>query len=82
MVIASRSLLHLLATGWLSCAIVLPQSAHSTKSEDFSADDTITRDVCVIDRGSGGTYAVIGLKDRGKSVIVIEKKDRLDSIIL
>lgn len=77
MVLPSRQLLHLLAIGWLSCAIALPQYSYSTRSEDFTDDDIFTRDVCVIGGGSGGTYAALGLKDRGKSVIVIEKEDRL-----
>ncbi|KAF2655838.1 amine oxidase, flavin-containing superfamily [Lophiostoma macrostomum CBS 122681] len=43
----------------------------------FSEADTITRDVAIIGGGSGGTYSAICLKDKGKSVLVIEKKGRL-----
>ncbi|KIJ29763.1 hypothetical protein M422DRAFT_115975, partial [Sphaerobolus stellatus SS14] len=37
----------------------------------------ITRDVAVIGGGSTGTYGAIRLKDYGKSVVVIEAKDKL-----
>ncbi len=43
----------------------------------FRSSDIIWRDVCIIGGGSAGTYSAISLKDKGKSVIVIEKKDRL-----
>jgi hypothetical protein len=43
----------------------------------FKPQDIITRDVAVIGGGSAGTYAAISLKDKGKSVIVIEKKGKL-----
>lgn len=43
----------------------------------FESKDIITRDVAVIGGGSPGTYSAISLKDKGKSVIVIEKKGRL-----
>lgn len=43
----------------------------------FDISQVITRDVCVIGGGSSGTYSAIGLRDRGKSVVVIEKEDRL-----
>lgn len=37
----------------------------------------ITRDVCIIGGGSSGTYSAIQLKDLGKSIVVVEAKDRL-----
>jgi hypothetical protein len=37
----------------------------------------IERDVCVIGGGSSGTYTAVRLTDLGKSVVVVEKKDRL-----
>ena len=37
----------------------------------------IERDVAIIGGGSAGTYAAIALKDRQKSVIVIEKENIL-----
>jgi hypothetical protein len=41
------------------------------------SDDVIVRDVVIIGGGSAGTHAAISLKDKGKSIIVIEKKARL-----
>ena len=46
-------------------------------AEEISQQSIIERDVAIIGGGSAGTYAAISLKDRGKSVIVIEK----DSIL-
>jgi hypothetical protein len=44
---------------------------------NFSPSDTIVRDVCIIGGGVTGTFSAIRLRDRGKSVAVIEQKDRL-----
>src|SRR5882724_8011733 len=38
---------------------------------------TIERDVCVIGGGSSGTFSAVQLRDAGKSVLVIERKQRL-----
>jgi len=38
---------------------------------------TIERDVCVIGGGSGGTYTAVAVKDAGRSVVVLERKQRL-----
>ena len=43
----------------------------------FNSQDIIARDVVVVGGGSGGTHAAIRLKDKGKSVIVIEKSHKL-----
>ena len=43
----------------------------------FTAANTITRDVAIIGGGSAGTYSAISLKDKKKSVVVVEIKDRL-----
>lgn len=37
----------------------------------------IERDVCIIGGGSAGTYSAVALKDAGKSVVVLERKQRL-----
>jgi hypothetical protein len=37
----------------------------------------IERDVCIIGGGSSGTYAALRLRDSGKSVVVVERSDRL-----
>ena len=37
-------------------------------------NNIITRDVCIIGGGSGGTYSAIRLQQMGKSVVVVEEK--------
>jgi hypothetical protein len=46
-------------------------------TSSFKSDDIIVRDVAIIGGGSSGTHAAISLKDKGKSVVVIEQKGRL-----
>ncbi|KAI1375698.1 amine oxidase, flavin-containing superfamily [Hypoxylon crocopeplum] len=43
----------------------------------YSLDDIIVRDVAIIGGGSSGTYTAVRVRDHGKSVVVIEKKDTL-----
>lgn len=59
-------------------------SAHNTLSSgleydksSFKPEDIITRDIVIIGGGSAGTHAAISLKDKGKSIIVIEQKGLL-----
>ncbi|RHZ51077.1 uncharacterized protein CDV56_102378 [Aspergillus thermomutatus] len=66
----------------LSACLLASTAVASTTSSTFdlgrfNPQDIITRDVAVIGGGSAGTYSAISLKDKGKSVIVIEKKDRI-----
>ncbi|RDL37497.1 uncharacterized protein BP5553_04930 [Venustampulla echinocandica] len=42
-----------------------------------SVDNIVTRDVCIIGGGSTGTYSAIRLSDLGKTVMVVEEKNRL-----
>lgn len=58
-------------------ALAAPSTNTKFDTSKFKADDIIRRDVAVVGGGSGGTYSAISLKDEGKSVIVIEKKNRL-----
>ncbi|KAK3209479.1 hypothetical protein GRF29_69g1981527 [Pseudopithomyces chartarum] len=61
-------------------ALCLPAALAQTTNWDlksFSAANTITRDVAVIGGGSAGTFAAIQIKDKGKSVVVVETKPRL-----
>ncbi|KAG4440195.1 hypothetical protein IFR05_004340 [Cadophora sp. M221] len=44
---------------------------------EYNIGSSITRDVCIIGGGSSGTYAAVRLSDMGKTVVVIEQKDRL-----
>ncbi|OTA90739.1 hypothetical protein M434DRAFT_397724 [Hypoxylon sp. CO27-5] len=39
--------------------------------------EVITRDVAIIGGGATGTYAAINLKDKGKSIVVVERKGEL-----
>lgn len=43
----------------------------------FHPKNIIDRDVAIIGGGSSGTHAAISLKDKGRSIIVIEKQGRL-----
>jgi hypothetical protein len=43
----------------------------------FGPENIINRDVAIIGGGSSGTHAAISLKDKGKSIIVVEAKARL-----
>ncbi|KAL4939369.1 hypothetical protein BDV06DRAFT_231100 [Aspergillus oleicola] len=42
-----------------------------------SAQEVITRDVCILGGGATGTYAAVQLIERGHSVIVVERETRL-----
>ncbi|PGH21527.1 hypothetical protein AJ80_03195 [Polytolypa hystricis UAMH7299] len=65
-------------SAWLLASTAVASATPSSFNvADFKADDIIKRDVAVIGGGSSGTYSAISLKDKGKSVIVIEKKGRL-----
>src|SRR4051812_6502339 len=43
----------------------------------FAKTKVVERDVCVIGGGSAGTYTAVALKDAGRSVVVLESKQRL-----
>ena len=46
-------------------------------SESYDRGEVIQRDVAIIGGGSSGTYAAIRLQQQGKSVVVIEAKDKI-----
>jgi hypothetical protein len=53
-------------------------AATGLRSRSASArTTTIERDVCVIGGGSSGTFSAVHLRDAGKSVVVLERKQRL-----
>ncbi|KAL8906164.1 MAG: hypothetical protein Q9207_002197 [Kuettlingeria erythrocarpa] len=43
----------------------------------FAPKDILVKDVCVIGGGCSGTYTAIRLQDKGKSVLVVEKRGQL-----
>ncbi|RAH66741.1 FAD/NAD(P)-binding domain-containing protein [Aspergillus aculeatinus CBS 121060] len=57
-----------------SLLVTIVKSTPPTLAGDI---DIIKRDVAITGGGAGGIYCAISLQDQGKSVIVIEKKDRL-----
>ncbi|KAE8417923.1 hypothetical protein BDV36DRAFT_283382 [Aspergillus pseudocaelatus] len=57
--------------------IIALVNAQQPSEEDFSPEDIITRDVCILGGGATGTYAAIRLKDMNKSTVVVERNDRL-----
>jgi hypothetical protein len=61
----------------ISGSLAAPNGKPAFDFAAFKQSDIITRDVAIIGGGSGGTYSAISLKDKGKSVIVVEKKDRI-----
>ncbi len=77
MQIIVRYLLMLAASSFLAVVAALPSQYSDFKLEDYNFTDVITRDVCIVGGGSTGTYAAIRLLDLGKSVVVVEHKDRM-----
>jgi hypothetical protein len=72
-----RYLLMLAAASFLAVATAFSSQYSDFKLEDYNFTDVITRDVCIVGGGSSGTYAAIRLLDLGKSVVVVEHKDRM-----
>jgi heterodisulfide reductase subunit A-like polyferredoxin len=61
----------------LFCARSALSLSHPDEKSSFKPNDIIIRDVAIIGGGASGTHAAISLKDKGKSIIVIEKQGRL-----
>ncbi|KAF2447901.1 amine oxidase, flavin-containing superfamily [Karstenula rhodostoma CBS 690.94] len=64
-----------LLSSWAALTLAAPSTTNNYGH--FDPSDIIERDVAIIGGGAAGTHASISLKDKGKSVIVIEKKDRI-----
>ena len=47
----------------------------------LAAADPLSRDVVIIGGGASGAHAAVWLRDHGKSVIVVEKRDTLVSTL-
>ncbi|CAK4034990.1 Beta-cyclopiazonate dehydrogenase [Lecanosticta acicola] len=61
----------------LALAAGLPNVRDQFDPASYSSSNIITRDVAVVGGGSSGTYGAINLKRRCKTVVVIEKQNRL-----
>lgn len=42
-------------------------------------DEVITRDVVIVGGGASGAHAAVRLRDMGKSIVLVEKRDKLVS---
>ncbi|BCR91316.1 uncharacterized protein ACHE_70159A [Aspergillus chevalieri] len=60
-----------------SSLATLTLAASQFDTSSYNPSDIITRDVAVIGGGSSGTFGAFKLKDRGKSVVVIESQGQL-----
>lgn len=69
-----KSSLKVLALAYLGLGTALLEPASSFDYRAFNENDIITRDVCVVGGGSGGTYTATRLRQLGQSVIVVEKE--------
>ncbi|KAE8162400.1 hypothetical protein BDV40DRAFT_300428 [Aspergillus tamarii] len=58
---------------WAVLSVALVSFGGAIDEQDFAPDDIIIRDVCILGGGSTGTYAAISLKDKAKSVVVVER---------
>ncbi|OJD22626.1 hypothetical protein ACJ73_06027 [Blastomyces percursus] len=72
-----RFSLRSLCTILLASALLALAETSEFNFANFKGKDIILRDVAVIGGGLLDTYSAISLKDKGQSVIVVEKQDRL-----
>jgi hypothetical protein len=77
MKVKMKKSLVLLLTARLSLVSATTASAEEMNEDNVAGTTIITRDVVIIGGGVAGTYAALRLKDHGKSVVVIEAKDKL-----
>jgi hypothetical protein len=69
-----RSVLKLMSA---SAAALATSGLRKARRAFASGCKVIERDVCVIGGGSSGTFSAVRLRDSGKSVVVLERKQRL-----
>ena len=65
------------ALGSSLCLAVSGLAASQFDEASYSSKDVIKRDFVVIGGGASGTYAAIGLHDKDKSFVLIERSGRL-----
>ncbi|KAJ5182508.1 hypothetical protein N7492_000124 [Penicillium capsulatum] len=69
--------MHLLH-GWFWASLLsLGAIASATSRAEFTPENIISRDVCILGGGATGTYAAVQLREQGHSVALIEKKQIL-----
>ena len=73
MLLSTYPLLSAISLPTLITALVSPVIHEAA----YSPSSIIRRDVVIIGGGSSGTYAAIGLRDKGKTVAVVEEKSLL-----
>lgn len=59
------------------CLTLLVRAADQFSESSYAADDVIKRDFVVVGGGASGTCAAIALKDKGKSIVLIERNGRM-----
>lgn len=69
-----RNSLKSLTVACLGFLSALSKASPSQREDAFHEDDIITRDVCIVGGGSGGTYTATRLHQLGQSVVIIEKE--------
>ncbi|GAB1198080.1 hypothetical protein APSETT444_007388 [Aspergillus pseudonomiae] len=57
----------------IALSVTITSCAVAINEQDFAPEDIVIRDVCILGGGSTGTYAAIRLKDKAKSVVVVEQ---------
>lgn len=61
----------------IACAASTALCTNLLDPSCYAPEDVLRRDVAIIGGGSTGVYAAVGLRERGKSVAVIERQGYL-----
>jgi NAD(P)-binding Rossmann-like domain len=72
-------LLSFAALSFFSLLLANPATSHSVtfNEADYDPSHVVTKDFLVLGGGASGTYAAVRLKDHDKSVVLIERNNRL-----